>query len=88
MATKVKLSILVIVLCLVTLSGSMPVYFGNFLTGTRTRTPKDSFRNGSGRRIDSGRTYNEIARVINPNPYVNIGGSGGTLPGQPFWTFT
>lgn len=84
MATKVKLVILVTVLCLVTLSEAMPVFFGKFLTGTRT--PNDSFRHERGRRKDSGRTYNEIAKVINPNPYVNIG--GGTLPGQPFWTFT
>lgn len=31
------------------------------------------------------RTYDEIARVINPNPYANVGGS--PFPAQPFWTY-
>lgn len=33
-----------------------------------------------------GRTYDEIARVINPNPYANVGGAG-PFPAQPFWTY-
>lgn len=33
-----------------------------------------------------GRTYDEISRVINPNPYANVGGAG-PFPAQPFWTY-
>ncbi|KAJ6637852.1 hypothetical protein Bhyg_10583, partial [Pseudolycoriella hygida] len=32
-----------------------------------------------------GRSYNDIARVINPNPYGNIGSV--PFPAQPFWTY-
>lgn len=36
---------------------------------------------GSGKR--SGRTYSDIARVINPNPYVGVGARH--YPNQPFY---
>ncbi|KRF99761.1 uncharacterized protein Dwil_GK27220 [Drosophila willistoni] len=31
----------------------------------------------------SGRSYTDIARVINPNPYAFVGARN--YPGQPFW---
>lgn len=40
---------------------------------------------GESRPTNSGRSYNDIARVINPNPYNNIGSN--PYPGQPFWTY-
>lgn len=43
--------------------------------------------NNSQSRVEgrTGRSYNDIARVINPNPYANIGGV--PFPAQPFWTY-
>ncbi|XP_017846095.1 uncharacterized protein LOC108602483 [Drosophila busckii] len=32
----------------------------------------------------AGRTYSDIARVINPHPYAAIGSR--VYPGQPFWS--
>lgn len=40
---------------------------------------------GESRPTSSGRSYNDIARVINPNPYNNIGRN--PYPAQPFWTY-
>lgn len=36
--------------------------------------------------VRQGRTYNDIARVVNPgSPYINPRGS--PFPAQPFWTY-
>lgn len=55
-------------------------------------TPIDSFyfgrnpkQSASNQRQSRSRTYDEIAKVINPNPYNNIGGV--PYPAQPFWTY-
>lgn len=41
--------------------------------------------NGGGRR-KAGRSYTDIARVLNPSPYANP--RGVPFPGQPFWPYT
>lgn len=84
MANSIKLVIYLFVLCFITIIiNGDPLYFGrtNFASDLNYRKGK-----GSSRRNEHGRTYNEIARVINPIPYVNI--QGGPIPGQPFWTFS
>lgn len=42
------------------------------------------YRN-NGRRA-GGRSYTDIARVLNPSPYA--ANPRGVFPGQPFWPFT
>lgn len=49
------------------------------------RNPKQSTSHNNQRQSRQGRTYDEIAKVINPNPYSNIGGV--PYPAQPFWTY-
>lgn len=44
------------------------------------------YSGGSGHRSGGGRSYNDIARVINPSPYANV--RGVPFPAQPFWTYT
>lgn len=33
--------------------------------------------------LRSGRTYTDIARIVNPNQYAHVGTQ--PYPGQPFW---
>ncbi|KAG4077745.1 hypothetical protein HA402_011174 [Bradysia odoriphaga] len=70
---------LVLFVCLIAvqLSGAFPFIFriGNGQYNSYNRD-----REGRG-----GRSYNDIARVINPNPYGNIGAV--PFPAQPFWTY-
>lgn len=42
--------------------------------------------NGNGGRKKGGRSYTDIARVLNPSPYANP--RGVPFPGQPFWPYT
>lgn len=63
-----------LVLLVVVFADANPVFFGGY-SGT--------YRNG---RRGSGRSYNDIARVINPSPYANV--RGVPFPAQPFWTYT
>lgn len=69
--------VFLICLIVVQLSNAMPFIF-RFGNGQYDSS-------GRGREGRGGRSYNDIARVINPNPYANIGGV--PFPAQPFWTF-
>lgn len=68
-----KLSIILIVVCMCTLSVASPI-FGLF--GSRS----------GGQSSYQGRSYNDIARVLNPSPYAFPRSS--PFPAQPFWTYT
>lgn len=63
------------VLLVVMMAEAGPVYYGGY---------SGAYRGGRGR--SGGRSYNDIARVINPSPYANV--RGVPFPAQPFWTFT
>lgn len=69
--------VLFVCLIVVQLSNALPFIFriGNGQYGG----------NGRGQDGRQGRSYNDIARVINPNPYANIGSV--PFPAQPFWTY-
>lgn len=71
-----KLAIVLIVTCLCVLSGANPI-FGFY--GSRY-----SSSGGSGGY--QGRSYNDIAKVLNPSPYAFPRQS--PFPAQPFWTYT
>lgn len=66
-------SVLVLLVVMVVAEAS-PVYYGGYSSGYR------------GGRRGGGRSYNDIARVLNPSPYANV--RGVPFPAQPFWTFT
>lgn len=70
--------LLVCLIAFVQLNDAFPFIFrfgnGGYDGGSRSR---------EGSR--GGRSYNDIARVINPNPYGNIGSV--PFPAQPFWTY-
>lgn len=72
-----KLAIVLIVSCLCVLSVANPI-FGLFGGGSRY-----SSSGGGGYQ---GRSYNDIAKVINPSPYAFPRSS--PFPAQPFWTYT
>lgn len=61
-----------LLLVIVSISAN-PVYYGGYSGGNR------------GGRRSSGRSYNDIARVLNPSPYANV--RGVPFPAQPFWTY-
>lgn len=69
----------VLLVCLIVVQSvnALPFFFG---IGNRQYDG-----NSRGRDARTGRSYNDIARVINPNPYGNIGGV--PFPAQPFWTY-
>ena len=74
---------LVLILCIFGFVGSSPMFLDQLLgmpqgsQGTRERTTRQARR--------MGRTYNDIARVINPAPYSNPRGS--PFPAVPFWHY-
>lgn len=78
-----KWIIFLFVLCFITIINGNPLYFSR-----SNDAPNHNYRKEKGlsRQNEKRRSYNDIARIINPNPYVNI--QGGPLPNQPFWTFT
>lgn len=73
-----KLAIVLMVACLSVLSVASPI-FGLF--GSRY-----SSSGGGGSGGYQGRSYNDIAKVINPSPYAFPRQS--PFPAQPFWTYT
>lgn len=74
-----KLTVILVVFYLCTLSVATPI-FGLF--GSRY----NSGGGGGGGDGYQGRSYNDIARVINPSPYAFPGRS--PYPSQPFWTYS
>lgn len=70
-----KLSIVLVVICLCVLSVANPI-FGLY----RSRF------SSSGVGGYQGRSYNDIAKVLNPSPYAFPRQS--PYPAQPFWTYT
>ncbi|XP_037956554.1 uncharacterized protein LOC119686235 [Teleopsis dalmanni] len=75
MRISIGLLFIVFALCMELSTGGFGAYgYGGGYGGSRRSY-------GGGRR--TGRTYSDIARVINPNPYAFVGRS--PYPGQPFW---
>lgn len=50
------------------------------LLGTVSSSPARGYYSSPSR---GGRSYTDIARVVNPNPYAFVGSRN--YPGQPFW---
>lgn len=63
-----------LVLMAVMYADANPVYYGGY---------SGAYRGG---RRSGGRSYNDIARVLNPSPYANV--RGVPFPAQPFWTYS
>lgn len=69
-------AILMIISCLSMAEGTPFFGYSSGSSRSRAKAPQPT---------RAGRSYNDIARVINPNPYANVGGN--PFPAQPFWTY-
>lgn len=78
--TRAAVAIMLLaVIGMVTLDGVEAMPYLNYRNSERRQEPARQSRS---------RTYDEIARVINPNPYAGGVGLGvGPFPAQPFWTY-
>lgn len=78
-SAKVFVFVMLIVAAVFTSTISAAAFFSyGSSRNNRNRSPTSPPRQSRSR-------YDEIARVINPNPYANVG--AGPFPAQPFWTY-
>lgn len=77
-----KILCLVLVVCVTAATANPQILFNLIRRATQRQ------RSGAAQR-QGGRSYTDIARVINPNPYVLTGYNNGRalFPAQPFWPF-